>query len=108
MHFGLMRELSVGQKFSGVVISPNAKRVISPADRELMDQYGVAVVECSWVRIKDVPWKKIGGQCERLRTYLVQGRGVVGQPVFADGFCSTIPRRRERDKLRTPLATELR
>lgn len=68
MHFGLMRELSVGQKFAGVVISSNAKHVISPADKELMEQFGAAVVECSWVRIKEVPWAKIGGKCERLCT----------------------------------------
>ena len=81
MHFGLMRELSIGQKFSGVVISPNAKRVISPADRELMEQYGAAVVECSWVRIKEVPWSKIGGKCERLLPYLVAANSVnYGRP----------------------------
>ena len=48
--------------------SPNAKRVVSAADKELLEQYGAAVVECSWVRIKEVPWSKIGGKCERLRT----------------------------------------
>ena len=46
--------------------SPNAKRTISPADKELLEQFGAAVVECSWVRIKEVPWAKIGGKCERL------------------------------------------
>ncbi|MCJ1477077.1 ribosome biogenesis protein tsr3 [Lambiella insularis] len=81
MHFGQMRELSVGQKFSGVVISPNAKSTISPADRELMEQYGAAVVECSWVRIKEVPWAKIGGKCERLLPYLVAANSVnYGRP----------------------------
>jgi pre-rRNA-processing protein TSR3 len=66
MRFNMMRELSVGQKFAGVVISPNAKRLISPLDKELIEQFGAAVVECSWVRIKEVPWSKIGGKCERL------------------------------------------
>ena len=81
MHFGLMRELSVGQKFAGVVISPNAKRTICPADRELLEQYGAAVVECSWVRIKEVPWAKIGGKCERLLPYLVAANSVnYGRP----------------------------
>lgn len=47
---------------------PNAKHVLSPADRDLLDQYGAAVVECSWVRVKEVPWSRIGGKCERLRT----------------------------------------
>ncbi|KPI34951.1 Ribosome biogenesis protein TSR3 [Cyphellophora attinorum] len=71
MHFGLMREMAVGQKFPGVVISPNAKKVVSPADRELLEQHGAAVVECSWVRIKEIPWARIGGKCERLLPYLV-------------------------------------
>ncbi|MCJ1425771.1 ribosome biogenesis protein tsr3 [Sticta canariensis] len=71
LHFGLMRELSVGQKFSGVVISPNAKRLVSSADKDLLEQYGAAVVECSWARTSEVPWSKIGGKCERLLPYLV-------------------------------------
>ena len=48
-------------------LRPNAKTVISAADNELLERYGAAVVECSWVRIKEVPWNKIGGSCERLR-----------------------------------------
>ncbi|KAI4164961.1 MAG: hypothetical protein LQ342_001237 [Letrouitia transgressa] len=71
MRFGMMRELSVGQKFAGVVISPNAKRLLSLADARLLETYGAAVVECSWVRISEVPWSKIGGKCERLLPYLI-------------------------------------
>lgn len=48
--------------------SPNAKKIISPADRELLEQHGAAVVECSWVRVQEVPWSRIGGKCERLCT----------------------------------------
>jgi pre-rRNA-processing protein TSR3 len=81
MKLGLMRDLHVGQKHSGVIISPNAKQTISPADRELMEQYGAAVVECSWARIKEVPWAKIGGKCERLLPYLVAANSVnYGKP----------------------------
>jgi len=81
MKLGLMRELSVGQRHSGVIISPNAKQTISPADRELMEQYGAAVVECSWARVKEVPWAKIGGKCERLLPYLVAANSVnYGKP----------------------------
>lgn len=90
MQFGLMRELSIGQRFPGVIVSyalshylvvvllspaaddyasdsPNAKKILSPADRELLELHGAAVVECSWVRVKEVPWNRIGGRCERLR-----------------------------------------
>ncbi|KIY03106.1 uncharacterized protein Z520_01573 [Fonsecaea multimorphosa CBS 102226] len=81
MHFGMMRELPVGQKFPGVVISPNAKQILSPADRELLEQHGAAVVECSWVRLEEVPFSRIGGKCERLLPYLVAANPVnYGRP----------------------------
>ena len=71
MRLGLMRELHVGQKFAGVVISPKGKKLVSRADRELLEQYGAAVVEASWKRIDEVPFARIGGKCERLLPYLV-------------------------------------
>ncbi|EEP77108.1 hypothetical protein UREG_01957 [Uncinocarpus reesii 1704] len=81
MHFGMMRELPIGHKFPGVVISPNAKHTLSPADKPLLEQYGAAVVECSWVRVKEVPWSRIGGKCERLLPYLVAANPVnYGRP----------------------------
>lgn len=81
MRLGLMRDLHVGQRHNGVIITPNGKQVVSPADRELMDQYGAAVVECSWARTKEVPWNKVGGKCERLLPYLVAANTVnYGKP----------------------------
>lgn len=81
MRLGMMRELHVGQRHSGIVITPNGRHVISPADRDVMDQHGVAVVECSWARIKEVQWSKVGGKCERLLPYLVAANTVnYGKP----------------------------
>ena len=71
MRLGLMRELHVGQKHPGIVVSPKAKTIISPADRELLEQYGAAVVEASWKRIEEVPWSRIGGAHQRLLPYLI-------------------------------------
>lgn len=67
----MMRELHVGQKFAGVVVSPKGKKIVSREDKELLDQYGAAVVEASWKRIDEVPFGRIGGKCERLLPYLV-------------------------------------
>ncbi|KAE9978408.1 hypothetical protein EG328_001489 [Venturia inaequalis] len=71
IRLGLMRELHIGQRFPGVVITPNGKTVVSKADKELIEQFGAAVVEASWNRIDEVPFGRIGGKCERLLPYLV-------------------------------------
>jgi pre-rRNA-processing protein TSR3 len=71
MRLGLMRELHVGQKHQGIVVSPKAKSIISPADREICEQYGASVVEASWNRIDEVPFSKIGGPHQRLLPYLI-------------------------------------
>lgn len=81
MRLGLMRDLHMGQRHNGVIITPNGKHVISPADRDVMDQFGAAVVECSWARTKEVQWNKVGGKCERLLPYLVAANSVnYGKP----------------------------
>lgn len=81
MRAGLMRDLHLGQRHSGVIITPNGKHTISPADKDLLDTYGAAVVECSWARTGEVQWNKVGGKCERLLPYLVAANTVnYGKP----------------------------
>jgi pre-rRNA-processing protein TSR3 len=76
-----MRDLHLGQRHNGVIITPNGKHTLSPADTELLDEYGAAVVECSWARTKEVQWNKVGGKCERLLPYLVAANTVnYGKP----------------------------
>ncbi|KAG7089788.1 hypothetical protein E1B28_011439 [Marasmius oreades] len=68
---GLIKELRVGTRFRGVVVSPKGIQVVSPADREIVLQGGLAVVECSWARLDDVPFNKIASPHERLLPYLI-------------------------------------
>ncbi|KAF7308975.1 3-hydroxy-3-methylglutaryl coenzyme A synthase [Mycena kentingensis (nom. inval.)] len=68
---GLIKELRVGSRFRGVVVSPKGTKVISPADRDIVLAGGLAVVECSWARLDDVPFNKIASPHERLLPYLV-------------------------------------
>ncbi|KAJ7880003.1 hypothetical protein B0H14DRAFT_2708217 [Mycena olivaceomarginata] len=68
---GLIKELKVGSRFRGIVVSPKGKQVISPADHDIILKGGLAVVECSWARLDDVPFGKIASPHERLLPYLL-------------------------------------
>lgn len=63
---GLIKELRVGQKFRGIVLTPRATKVLSPADTPIVHEHGVAVVECSWARLDEIPFGKIKSPHERL------------------------------------------
>ncbi|CDO93445.1 unnamed protein product [Kluyveromyces dobzhanskii CBS 2104] len=78
---GLIKSLRVGQKFQGIVVSPNGKTVVCPDDKTLVEDFGASVVECSWARLNEVPFNKIGGKHERLLPYLVAANQVnYGRP----------------------------
>lgn len=78
---GYITNLRVGQKFQGVVVSPNGKGFVCPDDKNIVEENGAAVVECSWARLDEVPFSKIGGRHERLLPYLVAANTVnYGRP----------------------------
>jgi pre-rRNA-processing protein TSR3 len=53
---GVIQELRLGQPFPGVVLSPMGTDCVSRADHDLMAVKGLAVVDCSWNRLDDVPF----------------------------------------------------
>lgn len=78
---GLIRDLRVGQKFNGIIVTPNGKGVVCPNDREVAEEQGAAVVECSWARLDEIPFGKISGRHERLLPYLIAANPVnYGKP----------------------------
>lgn len=111
MRLGLMRELAIGRKHGGVVITPNGRTPVSPADLPLLLEHGAAVVECSWARLAEVPFAKIGGRHERLLPYLVAANPVnYGRPwrlncVEALAACFAICGRRDwADRILEPFS----
>ncbi|XP_014242978.1 ribosome biogenesis protein TSR3 homolog isoform X2 [Cimex lectularius] len=78
----LIRTLKIGQKFSGVVLSPIGEKCVSPEDREIVLRGGIAVVDCSWARIEEVPFEKMRTQHPRLLPFLVAANRInYGKPL---------------------------
>ncbi|GAA5970386.1 hypothetical protein JCM3765_005681 [Sporobolomyces pararoseus] len=67
----LMQDLRVGQRFQGIVMSPKGTQVVSPSDRTIVETMGVAVVECSWARLDEIPFQKIRSPHERILPYVI-------------------------------------
>lgn len=81
VRFNTISEFRVGQHFAGIILTPAGTRVISPADRQTLSECGLAVVDCSWARLEDVPFGRLPKGNERLLPYLVAANTVnYGRP----------------------------
>lgn len=47
--------------FPGIILSPVGKACVSCQDKELIAVKGLAVVDCSWNRLEDVPFGRSFG-----------------------------------------------
>ncbi|GFP89234.1 ribosome biogenesis protein tsr3 homolog [Phtheirospermum japonicum] len=69
-----MWELRVSSGFGGVVLSPTGTQCVSQEDLELIRRRGLAVVDCSWARLEDVPFTKLRCAAPRLSNPVNYGR----------------------------------
>jgi pre-rRNA-processing protein TSR3 len=49
--FHMVSILKPSQRFGGLVLDPLAKQVISPADKAILENGGLAVIDCSWAKV---------------------------------------------------------
>ncbi|CAL2266610.1 unnamed protein product [Prunus armeniaca] len=79
--FGFLKELRVNNGFGGIVLSPVGTLCVSREDYSLIQRKGLAVVDCSWARLDDVPFVKLRCTAPRLLPWLVAANPVnYGRP----------------------------
>jgi pre-rRNA-processing protein TSR3 len=49
-----------------VLLNPYAGKVLTPADRPAAERWGLAAVDCSWERVREIAWSRIPGLHRRL------------------------------------------
>lgn len=84
---GLVTRVSnLKRPFRGIVLSPRGKVAVSAADRPLLEQAGLSLIDCSWARVHEIPqMQSCGGQQQqqhhRLLPFLVAANTVnYGRP----------------------------
>ena len=58
MRLNVVSEMRLGTPFPGVILSPNGKSCVSMEDQDLIAAKGMAVVDCSWNRLEEVPFSE--------------------------------------------------
>ena len=78
---GYIKSMKPGMHFRGLVLSPAGEQAVSAADRELVMGTGISVIDCSWAKVQELPYKQLRSGVHRLLPFLVAANSVnYGRP----------------------------
>ena len=78
---GFFESMPLKQPFRGIVLSPRGTVSVSPADRGIVEQFGISLIDCSWARLDEIPFRQMAAGHHRLLPFLVAANTVnYGRP----------------------------
>ncbi|ETI55591.1 hypothetical protein F441_01727 [Phytophthora nicotianae CJ01A1] len=78
---GYIKSMKPGAHFRGLVLSPAGEHIVSPADRTIVEGTGISVIDCSWAKVQELPYKQLRSGVHRLLPFLVAANSVnYGRP----------------------------
>jgi pre-rRNA-processing protein TSR3 len=78
---GIFERMPLKQAFRGIVLSPEGKVTVSPADKEIVEKSGMSLIDCSWARLQEIPFKQMQAGHHRILPFLVAANTVnYGRP----------------------------
>lgn len=78
---GIFQSMPLKQPFRGLVLSPNGSESVSPADSNILEEFGLSVIDCSWARLAEIPFSQMKQGHHRLLPFLVAANTVnYGKP----------------------------
>ena len=78
---GVFQKMPLKSPFRGIVLDPQAKVVLSPADKDILEKGGMSLIDCSWARLQEIPLHQMRSGHHRLLPFLVAANQVnYGRP----------------------------
>ena len=83
LRLGVVHLLPLSRRlFPGIVLSADGKKTMSPEDRDIVRDHGIAVIDCSWHCIDTTKMDKARGAHPRLLPFLIAANPVnYGKPI---------------------------
>lgn len=68
---GLARSMPLKQPFRGIVLSPRGTVSVSREDIGILETHGLSMIDCSWARLNEIPFRQMSAGHHRLLPFLV-------------------------------------